>query len=82
LVLGDIASLRENWNGAAIFVDPKRPAELHAALAALISNPQRRARLATAARCRARRFTLDRMAQAYSALYQDVMRNSARLETA
>ena len=50
--------------------------------AALISNPQRRARLATAARCRARRFTLDRMAQAYSALYQDVMRNSARLETA
>jgi glycogen synthase len=82
LVLGDIAALRENWNEAAIFVDPERPAELHAALAALISNPQRRARLAAAARCRARRFTLDRMAQAYSALYQDVMRNSARLETA
>jgi glycogen(starch) synthase len=82
LVLGDIASLRENWNGAAVFVDPESSAELHAVLAALISNPLRRARLAAAARCRARRFTLNRMAQAYSALYQDVMRNSARLEIA
>lgn len=78
LVLGDIASLRENWDGAALFVDPDRPADLHAAIAGLIADPQERARLAAAAQRRARAFTLDRMAHAYSELYQSMTRNSAR----
>ncbi len=82
LVLGDIRSLRENWDGAALFVDPDDPWLLHAAIDALIANPVERARLASAARCRARRFTLDHMARAYSALYRDLLRSSARLETA
>jgi glycosyltransferase involved in cell wall biosynthesis len=77
LVLGDIASLREIWVGAALFVDPNRPADLHAAIAGLIANPQERARLAAAAQRRARAFTLERMAQAYSELYRSMMRNSA-----
>jgi glycosyltransferase involved in cell wall biosynthesis len=78
LVLGDIASLRENWDGAALFVDPGRPADLHAAIGALIANPEERARLAAAAQPRARAFTLDRMAHAYSELYRSMMRNPAR----
>lgn len=82
LVLGEIASLRENWDEAALFVDPECPAELHVAINALIVNPEERARLAAAARCRARRFTADRMARAYAALYHDMMRSSAGLETA
>jgi glycogen synthase len=81
LVLGDISSLRENWDGAALFVDPEDPPSLHAVIHALIANPDERTRLAAAARCRACRFTLDRMAQAYSALYRDLLRSSARLET-
>ena len=40
-----------------------------------------RTRLAAAAQCRARRFTMDRMARAYAVLYHDLMRTSARLET-
>jgi glycosyltransferase involved in cell wall biosynthesis len=79
LVLGDIPSLRENWEGAAAFIDPYCPADLQAAIATLIINPDRRNRLAAAARGRARHFTLDRMARAYSALYSDLMRDSARL---
>jgi glycosyltransferase involved in cell wall biosynthesis len=82
LVLGDISSLRENWDGAALFVDPEDSPSLHGAIHALISSPEERNRLAAAARCRTRRFTMDRMAQAYAALYQDMMRTSARLETA
>jgi glycosyltransferase involved in cell wall biosynthesis len=82
LVLGDIPSLRENWSGAALFVDPENSAELGATINALIVNPKERTRLAAAARDRARRFTLDRMAQAYAELYRDMMRNSMRLETA
>jgi glycogen synthase len=82
LVLGDIPSLRENWNGAAIFVDAERPAELQAALAMLIANPRERECLAAAARRRARSFTVGRMARAYSSLYREMMQNSVPLETA
>src|SRR5207248_6075453 len=53
LVLGDIPSLRENWDGAAVFVSPDSPPELEAALAALIREPQRRDRLAARPRARA-----------------------------
>jgi glycosyltransferase involved in cell wall biosynthesis len=82
LVLGDISSLRETWDGAALFVDPEDLASLHAAIHALISSPEERTRLAAAARRRARRFTMHRMARAYAALYHDIVRTSARLETA
>jgi glycogen(starch) synthase len=82
LVLGDIPSLRENWNGAALFVDPENPPELAGAINALIAEPQRRSQLAAAARRRAGCFTLARMAEAYAALYEDVAFARARLETA
>jgi glycosyltransferase involved in cell wall biosynthesis len=78
LVLGDITSLRESWDGAALFIDPDRPADLHGAIAGLIANPKERGRLAMAAQRRARVFTLERMAQAYAELYRSMMRNSAR----
>ncbi len=82
LVLGDIPSLRENWGGAALFVDPENSAELCAAINALIANSKERTRLAAMARDRAGRFTLHRMAQAYAALYRDMMRSSICLDTA
>jgi glycogen(starch) synthase len=82
LVLGDIPSLRENWNGVALFVDPENPPELAGAINALIAEPQRRSQLAAAARRRAGCFTLARMAEAYAALYEDVAFARARLETA
>jgi glycosyltransferase involved in cell wall biosynthesis len=74
--------LRENWSGAALFVDPEDSTALRAAINALIANPKERTRLAAAARDRARRFTLDRTALAYAALYRDMMRNSSNLQTA
>lgn len=59
LVLADIATLRELWDGAAIFADPRDPARWIAAIA--------RARrehdtLGEAARARATRYTIERMA--------------------
>ena len=82
LVLGDIPSLRENWDGAAEFVDPDDRSALAFAINALIGSAEWRDRLASAARDRARRFTLQRMAQSYDQIYHDLARNSARLETA
>jgi glycogen synthase len=82
LVLGDIPSLRENWDGAAVFVDPEDRSALKSAINDLIANPRERSRVAAAVQCRAREFTLRRMARAYAALYHEMARTSARLETA
>jgi glycogen synthase len=82
LVLGDIPSLRENWDGAAVFVDPEDRPALAAAINALIADAPQQTQLAAAARRRARCFTTARMAEAYAALYQDVVASRARLETA
>ncbi len=65
LVLGDIPTLREVWDGAAMFVDPEDDDALATALNALISDDTLRARVAAACQHRARRFTPARMAAAY-----------------
>src|SRR5947209_3458588 len=53
LVLGDIPSLRENWEGAALFVGPDDTGALEAALLHLAGNQHRRRCLAAKARERA-----------------------------
>ncbi len=70
LVLGDIPSLRENWDGAAIFLPPDDRSQWRSALARLIGDQEERERLAAAARARAERFTLARTAGRYRALYR------------
>jgi glycogen synthase len=82
LVLGDIPSLRENWGGAAVFVDLEDRSALKSAINDLIANPGGRGRVATVVQCRAREFTLLRMARAYAALYREMAPTSARLEIA
>jgi glycosyltransferase involved in cell wall biosynthesis len=80
LVLADIPSLRELWSGAAVFVDPRDRAALHAELAHLIAAPAERARLARAAQMHAHRYSVERMVREYLALYARVA--SAREEVA
>jgi glycogen synthase len=70
LVLGDIPSLRELWNGCASFVDPRDPAALAEALTRLISSPALRAELADNAQRRATEYSAERMGTAYLALYE------------
>ncbi len=73
LVLGDIPSLRENWEGAAVFVDPDDHGALRAALEALIAVPDTRTDLARRAGERARQFTTHRMAAGYLAAYAQLL---------
>ncbi len=82
LVLGDIASLRENWDGAAIFLPPANASEWQAALARLIDDRDERERLAANARLRAQRFTLASTAHRYRALYRELIGNSANRRVA
>jgi glycogen(starch) synthase len=69
LVLGDLASLRENWRGAAAFVTPGDPVGLAAALRRLIEDGSLRAKLSRRARARALRLGPGRMAERYLAAY-------------
>ena len=77
LVLADIPSLRELWQGAAWFVDPTDPAELRAALARLTSDDAHRAALGGVARERARRFTRERMVDGYRSAYRALLTSHA-----
>jgi len=71
LVLGDIRSLRENWNGAALFVAPDNRRAIAAAIQALIDEEPLRDRMAARARARAARFTVEGMADAYLSAYSE-----------
>lgn len=75
LVLGDIASLRETWGDAAVFVPPDDRHALEQALRQLIARPDQRSALAAAARRRALQFSPRAMADAW-------LRAAARLAPA
>ncbi|HEX5385262.1 MAG TPA: glycosyltransferase family 4 protein [Gemmatimonadales bacterium] len=69
LVLGDIPSQRELWDGAALFVKPDDADTLRGVLRTLMVRGEMRRALADAARRRARSFTVERFAMAYRAAY-------------
>jgi glycogen synthase len=70
LVLADIPTLRELWDGAAEFHNPCDSAHLHAALNVLIADSGKRAALAAAAQKRAAEYGVDSMAAAYANVYR------------
>jgi len=73
LVLGDLPTLRELWDGAAIFVSPDRPSTLRLALEGLIEDAPLRQELAMRARRRALSFTPRSMVEAYLQVYTDLL---------
>jgi glycogen synthase len=79
LVLSDLPTFRENWDGAALFVDPEDDPALRLTLDSLIANPDLRDALARRARSRALEMTPERMAGAYLALYRSLLTRT-RLE--
>ncbi len=59
LVLGDIPTLRELWNDAALFVDPADDAALATEIARLHDEPERAAAMGAKARTRAARYSIE-----------------------
>lgn len=80
LVLGDIDSLRENWDGAAQFVHPDDPGALGEALEQLMQDTTQRKAFAARARFRALKFTPERMAAGYLAAYAELMTGRTQRE--
>jgi glycosyltransferase involved in cell wall biosynthesis len=77
LVLGDISSLREIWDDAAIFVSPDDARGFARALNNLIADPELREDFSNRARVRALEFSPQRMAQGYVDAYQDCIRRNS-----
>jgi glycogen synthase len=73
LVLGDLPTLRELWDGAALFVPSDQPEDLRLALEGLIEDGALRQALAMRARRRALQYTPSRMGRAYLELYADLL---------
>jgi glycogen synthase len=82
LVLGDIPSLRENWDGAAVFVPTDDPEALTFCIRSLARHPQQVNRLAGLARARAQELSVDRMVDGYVDLYTSVTRVPLPVRTA
>jgi glycosyltransferase involved in cell wall biosynthesis len=78
LVIGDIPSLREYWDGAARFVPPEDHAALRDALRAVIVDGHLRGQLASRGHLRARELTIARTADAYLAAYAEMAQAASR----
>jgi glycosyltransferase involved in cell wall biosynthesis len=75
LVLSDIPTFRELWDGAARFVPARDDGALACAVEELAGEPQARRRLGDAARRRAGAYTVEAMSLAYAALYGSLIRS-------
>jgi glycosyltransferase involved in cell wall biosynthesis len=78
LVIGDIPSLREVWDGAAVFVPPDDVDGLAVVLQMLIRDPARLAELAAKARIRALQLTPQRMLLGYLQVYHELLQARQR----
>lgn len=73
LVLSDIPTFRELWQGAAVFVPPEDDAAVARALDDLCERPAAAAALGQAAAARAERFTVDAMAEGALRVYAQAL---------
>jgi glycogen synthase len=82
LVLGDLPTLRELWDGAALFVPPDDRKQLISTLNALAADPERLWLLGGLARSRAEGYSAARMTARYLEAYAGVLRARAGAVTA
>lgn len=80
LILSDIPTFRELWNGAAEFVDPHDAGALAAAVNGLACDADRRQRLGAAAQQRSRRYSVETMIDGVRALYARMLQTETARE--
>ena len=80
LVLGDIPSMRELWDGSALFVAPGDTDALADTLTGLIRDERRRTELASRSLQRAKRYSLNSMREGYLAVYDKLVERTKHVE--
>ncbi|OHB56620.1 MAG: hypothetical protein A2Y07_03660 [Planctomycetes bacterium GWF2_50_10] len=73
LVLGDIPSLRELWDGCAVFASPDDEEQLEKAIIGLIQNAYRRKQMGQKAMNRAEMYSARAMGTKYMELYSELL---------
>ncbi|HEY8570945.1 glycosyltransferase family 4 protein [Phenylobacterium sp.] len=81
LVLSDIPTFRELWDGAAVFVEPNDPQGFAQAFRELLADPDSAERLGAKARTRAAAYSVQAMSDGVLAVYRQ-LRPAAFLQTA
>ncbi len=76
LVLSDIPTFRELWDGAAEFVPPEDDVAIAASIRRMLHDRERRARFGVAARERARRYSAGAMAASVFEIYRRILRDA------
>lgn len=79
LVLSDLPSFRELWNGAAVFTPARDPEAAATILRALLDSPEEAARLGTAAAERARTYTVEAMVAGVLDAYAQLLAGEAEV---
>ena len=82
LVLSDIPTFRELWDGAASFVDPMDGTGIAAAVTRIIGDDTLRTELGAAAKARAARYTPQAMATEMAAIYRRLVATPASARVA
>jgi glycogen(starch) synthase len=75
LVLGDLDTLRELWDGAAVFVRTQQEGALYEAVMMLMRDPLLRHEMAAKAIVRAGRYSAEKMIEGYLQVYQQAARH-------
>ncbi len=73
LVLSDIPTLRELWDGAAVFCPPRDGSDWTQTLEFLLSHERERVELAQRAKDRARKYSREAFGEGYRALYEQLV---------
>ena len=79
LVLGDIPTLRDLWDGAALFVPPRDADQIREGLETLIVDSEMREAMARLATERAQAYSVERMTASYLDLYGSLAGAPARV---
>lgn len=77
LVLSDIPTFRELWDGAALFVPPDDEAAIARAIEGLLQDPAARQRSGDAAREHARAYTVEAMSAGVLGIYRSLLATGA-----
>jgi glycosyltransferase involved in cell wall biosynthesis len=82
LVLADIPTFRELWDGAALFVSPDDEAAIANTIQGLADDPARRADLGAAARERSHVYSVEAMTEGLLAVYRSLLAKPAETAAA